>query len=75
MEPTAKAALVRLNAYTQPLMGLSELAGILGMTKQSVHKRLQKGRVPEPMARVSNGPVWLTSTIQSWLIEVEKIER
>jgi len=49
------------------VLGLAEVADLLGLTRQAAHQRLVRGRLPEPDARLAAGPVWRRSTIDRWL--------
>lgn len=47
-----------------PLVGVSESAAILGVSKQRITE-LAKGRsFPVPIARLASGPVWFAATIR-----------
>lgn len=52
------------------LMGGGELARLLGgerpLTKQQVWHLARKPGFPEPLARLSNGPVWDAAEVRDW---------
>ena len=49
------------------LLGLAEIAGLLGVTKQVVANwRARKSSFPKPMAELRSGPVWHKTEIVAW---------
>ena len=53
------------------LLGLAELADMLGMKKDAVIQRVRRGRLPVPDLRLAAGPIWKAETIRPWLKEQE----
>ena len=53
---------------TPPLavLGLSELASVLGVKPGTVRQWHHRGQLPEPDAVLACGPVWRQSTIDKW---------
>jgi hypothetical protein len=49
-----------------PLVGVSEVAEMLGVTKQRVSALHQENRLPRPLARLASGPVWAAAGIQKF---------
>lgn len=47
------------------LMGVAELAEYLDVEKGRVQRLLQRGRLPEPHARLATGPVWFKSAVDA----------
>lgn len=45
------------------LLGVTELAGALGVIKQRISELTESGRFPAPIARLKAGPVWQRSAI------------
>jgi len=43
-----------------------EIAGLLGVPRQTVDSWRWKGRLPEPDFMVSNRPLWYKATIVQW---------
>lgn len=48
------------------LMGISEIAERLGVSKSRVSQLLRAGELPEPKQRLAMGPVWHASVIERW---------
>ena len=49
------------------LVGLAEIAELLGISKQAVTNwRARKASFPGPVATLKSGPVWSAETIRSW---------
>lgn len=49
------------------LLGLAEVADLLGVTKQNVANwRARREDFPPPMANLKSGPVWSLDAIQAW---------
>lgn len=55
------------------LAGFAEAAVLLGVSKQTLHRRIKDGSFPEPVARLAAGPVWRIDDITP-LINTEKQE-
>lgn len=56
------------------LLGLAEVADLLGVTKQNVANwRARRDDFPQPIATLKSGPVWSTQAISEWA-EREGIE-
>ena len=54
---------------TAPLavVGLVELADMLGMQRGTVRQWYSRGKLPEPDALLAATPVWRLSTIERWM--------
>jgi chromosome partitioning protein len=49
------------------LLGLAEVADLLGVTKQNVANwRARRDDFPSPIANLKSGPVWSSDSIQQW---------
>ena len=48
------------------LIGLKEIAELLGVARQTPRIWRHRGILPEPAAELSSGPVWYRSTILEW---------
>jgi predicted DNA-binding transcriptional regulator AlpA len=52
---------------TLHLVGLSEIAGLLGVSRQRVHQLAAHPGFPEPVARLRAGPVWDVQSVNAWI--------
>ena len=55
--------------YVRPvhhLVGASEIATLLGVTRQRVHQLSKEPGFPEPVAQLGLGSVWDTEDVQQW---------
>jgi prophage regulatory protein len=48
------------------LAGLSEIVGMLGVTKRTALKYLAREDFPEPIDRLATGRVWLRADVERW---------
>lgn len=58
----------------EPLMGLTEIAELLGVTRQRAHQLAATYGFPEPLARLAVGPIWSRKDVERWAREVGRIE-
>lgn len=56
-----------LNAPPQRYAGITEVAEILGVSKQRVSELRQSGRFPSPVAEIAAGPVWTVSSLDRFI--------
>lgn len=56
------------------LMGIAEIAGLLGVTRTRVHQLRTGGALPEPYDTLAMGPVWLRADVERWAREAGRIE-
>jgi predicted DNA-binding transcriptional regulator AlpA len=63
----------RLAKYKASLIGTAEFAEILGMSRQALHNRMARGRLPKPAQRLAMGPVWFVSDIREFVKAYELI--
>jgi predicted DNA-binding transcriptional regulator AlpA len=49
------------------LVGISEIAEMLGVTNGRVSQLTHEDNFPKPLDRIKAGPVWKRQTIQRWL--------
>lgn len=54
---------------THELVGLTEIATLLGVSRQRVHQLASQPDFPEPRARLSAGLVWNLDDIELWARE------
>jgi predicted DNA-binding transcriptional regulator AlpA len=48
------------------LAGLAEVAELLGVTKRSAQRYVQRADFPDPVARLAATPVWRRGDIEDW---------
>lgn len=51
------------------LAGTAEVAAILGVSPQQVHRLAQRADFPEPVAELNAGRIWLMDDIKIWARE------
>lgn len=49
------------------ILGLSEVAELLGTTRGHVGVMRTRGKLPAPDAQLHCGPIWLRATIEEWM--------
>jgi predicted DNA-binding transcriptional regulator AlpA len=55
-------------------MGTTEIAKLLGVSRQRVGQLAQAESFPEPVARLAAGPIWESADIERWAREAGRIE-
>ena len=48
------------------LAGLAEIMALLGVTKRTALKYVNRPEFPEPLDRLATGRVWLRADVQAW---------
>ena len=48
------------------LAGLAEVAELLGVSKRTAPRYALRDDVPEPVARLRAGPIWLEEDVLTW---------
>ena len=48
------------------LVGVAEIADLLGVSKQRVHQLIQTESFPKPEANLSAGLIWRRDEIEKW---------
>lgn len=56
------------------LMGVAEIAELLGVTRQRVHQLRQIEGFPAPARALAIGPVWESADIERWAREAGRIK-
>jgi predicted DNA-binding transcriptional regulator AlpA len=51
------------------LVGVAEVADMLGVSRQRVHQLATQQGFPDPIARLSAGLVWRRTDIKRWAIQ------
>jgi len=49
-----------------PLVGLAEVAEILGWDRRKVATYIKRGNLPEPIQRLRSGPIWTRKQIEEY---------
>jgi predicted DNA-binding transcriptional regulator AlpA len=55
-----------LNVAPEDMVGVSELAELLGVTKRTAIRYSQRPDFPAPLARLAAGPVWKRADVEKW---------
>ena len=50
-----------------PLLGITQIAGRLGMSRQRVHKLTERDDFPTPSHTLSTGRVWRERDVERWV--------
>jgi predicted DNA-binding transcriptional regulator AlpA len=58
-------ALTKKSLKTE-IVGLKEVAELLGVRPPTISSYLSRGQMIEPLAQLACGPVWLRSDIVAW---------
>ena len=53
-------------ARRRDFLGVSEIAALFGVARQSAHRSTQLASFPEPLTRLATGPVWLRGDVEQW---------
>lgn len=55
-------------------MGLTEVAELLGISRQRAHVLCKRDGFPEPTARLAAGLIWERADVEKWARETGRIE-
>ena len=59
----------------QDLVGVTEIAEMLGVTRQRVDQLVRKDPTfPEPEAEITAGRIWLREAVESWARKTGRIK-
>lgn len=58
--------LASLGVSPDEVVGLAEIASMLGVTKRTVVRYSKRQDSPEPLARLSAGLVWRRADVEAW---------
>lgn len=47
-------------------MGVTEVAQLLGITRQHAHRVVRRADFPAPVATLASGRVWLAEDVEGW---------
>lgn len=56
------------------LMGVAEVAELLGISRQRVTQLAKQEGFPEPAVQLAAGPVWESADVERWARETGRIE-
>lgn len=56
------------------LMGIAEIAELLGVSRTRIHQIRGEGDLPQPYDTLAMGPVWLRQDIEAWAKEAGRLE-
>lgn len=56
------------------LVGIAEIADLLGVSRTRVHQLRSEGAIPEPYDILAMGPVWLRVDIERWAREAGRLQ-
>jgi predicted DNA-binding transcriptional regulator AlpA len=48
------------------LLGLAEVADVLGVSKRTASRYAARTDFPKPLAQLAMGPIWLAEDVESW---------
>jgi predicted DNA-binding transcriptional regulator AlpA len=60
------AETVQTETATLDLLGVAEIAEMIGVGRKTVAAYVARGQMPAPDARLACGPIWQRSTIDAW---------
>ena len=62
--------------YLMPehLMGQTEIAELLGVSRQRAQQLYKAGALPKPYDTLAMGPVWLRADVEKWARETGRLE-
>lgn len=60
------AGSIRCTGVIPALLGSGEVAAKLGVSRQRLHELRSSGRLPAPLAELSNGPIWFSQAIEAF---------
>jgi prophage regulatory protein len=55
-----------MNTLDQPVLGLSEIGQLLGVSRQRAHQLAERPGFPTPYATLEQGRVWRTTQFVRW---------
>lgn len=59
---------------TLDLVGVAEVADMLGVTRTRVSQLASSAGFPEPTARLAAGPVWLREDVERWARDTGRVQ-
>lgn len=55
------------------LLGQTEIADLLGVSRQRAQQLYKEGKLPVPYDTLAMGPVWLKADIEAWAREAGRL--
>ena len=52
---------------TLRLLGLTEVAQVLGVSKRTASRYTARSDFPAPTAQLAMGPIWLAQDVEAWM--------
>ena len=62
-----------MSSVTHHLMGVAEIARLLGVSRQRVTQLAKSPGFPEPTVVLAAGPVWESADVESWARDVGRL--
>ena len=59
---------------THHLMGLTEMARLLGVSRQRVHQLTKAKDFPAPVAVLAAGSIWESAAVEEWARQQGRLE-
>lgn len=59
----------RIVVRIEDLVGLAEIAELVGVGRNTVDQWRRRGILPDPLTTVSGNPVWARQDIEAWALE------
>jgi predicted DNA-binding transcriptional regulator AlpA len=57
------------------LAGLAEVAEIVGVSRRTAARYVNRSDFPTPVARLRSGPVWLVEDVEGWARSIKQPAR
>jgi predicted DNA-binding transcriptional regulator AlpA len=61
--------------HTTKLVGLAEVAELVGISKRTASRYALRSDFPPPVARLRAGPIWLEDDVRTWAAPVPPVKR
>ena len=60
------SSLASLGVSPEDLTGISEIAELLGVSRPSAARYVERDDFPEPVGRLARGRVWFRADVEAW---------
>lgn len=61
-------------ALVEELVGVAEIAKLLGLTRQRVNQLVRDPEFPQPAAELSAGRIWRLEDVEAWARRTGRLE-